>query len=248
MLGAALLCCGVTACSPATAPPPATETESSESTAERARTSVPDESLHARFREARSAIMQQQGIETRLEVTQDGQAGLSGAAQISGDLLSWRGSFLLGAFPIEVVRIGDTAWVSGPEAYWRSYGVSPEQSAAIGTRYAVFSGESASALIGFADMTVFLQSLSSSLLLNDPLLIESGSHAGMLSVTIEGNEQRFTLSDSDDWLDEVQADLGGGAVSSVSLVPLPTAPAIVTPASADVFPEALKLGAVSNVG
>ncbi|MDI6024042.1 hypothetical protein QBL02_10845 [Leucobacter sp. UT-8R-CII-1-4] len=206
----------------------------------------PDSTTLAQYRDARAAILNQQGIQTQLEVAQDGKPALSGVVQVSGDLLSWHGQFLLGAFPIEIVRIGDTAWISAPREYWLSYGVPEVQANEIGSKFAVFSGEQASALISFADMTVFLQSLGSSILLNDPTMIDSGDHAGALSVTVEGAQQRFQLSDSVPWFDSVQADLGEGVLSVVTLSPMQEAPIISTPTSAEVFSQQLELGRMSN--
>ncbi len=195
------------------------------------------------FAAARSAIREQPGLEVAFDVTESGASAITGSAEVSGDLLSWRGSFLVGAFALDLVQLGDTLWVRGPDAYWASYGADAATIAQIDGKYLVFTGTEAQRMVAFADLTSFLQALESSREAAAPERVVTGEHAGMLAVSVAGQEQRFALDAEAPWIDRVEADLGAQVTSLVTLDPLPAAPRITRPDAADVSSVRLPLAA-----
>ncbi len=195
------------------------------------------------FVAARSSIREQPGLDVAFDVTESGSSAITGSAEVSGDLLSWRGTFLVGAFALELVQLGDTLWVRGPDAYWASYGADAETISRIGGKYLVFTGVDAKRIVAFADLTSFLQALESSREAASPQRVMTGEHAGMLAVTVAGQEQRFALDAETPWIDRVEADLGEQVTSRVTLSALPHAPQITRPDAAEVASVRLSLPA-----
>lgn len=164
----------------------------------------------------------------------------------SPDGSEWKGTFSASKTKVSVLHTDATTWVSAPTDYWKAAGIPADVAKRAGAqgKYLAFTREAGSAVVSYADMTSFLQTLR----LLDPSAISAVSRAA----NGEGDVFTVPAGAATNWLvvsrgehpvlRSLAADNANGTASSVELTLLTTPQQVDPPAATSVVPLALDSG------